>query len=572
MQQKRPLFALAVLALVCRCATPQVTVVRTVPPQFSIVPAKVVAVVHGAQPRDSPDGNEDAFLDLFIHKLRRIGPYEVLDERNLATDWNAYLKKTRADVVLRVSLGGYCHNSIDLESMQITDGEVYEELDGTCEADIDLIRPGDGGGALLGHAHVVGGGHDVDGSVALNGAWNDAAQEMIDAFMPERENETMALDEKAPAFAEGMQKIKKGDLAGARSLWESALKTTPDSAPLLYNLGAVCEALRDSNAAGPYYLQATKLAPDDARYHDALEKLNDRLDDAETAAKTADVLATEAAAKKAAEASEIAARDAETLQQVQNRAAKMTGEAVADTKSGVYWIRIPSGTFTMGCTDGDTICDDDDEKPPHPVTISRPFDLAMTVTTNDQYQLCIDAGACRGKADTSKNGVPVVNVTWDQAQQFCAWIGGALPREAEWEWAARGGVEGWRYPWGRTAQTTDGNFGVLHNFEYLGFQPAIAWSDDPNAAHLTPVGTYAKNGYGLDGMAGNVWEWTADWAGPYTDQPQTDPVGGETGTRRVLRGGAYTNTAGAARVSSRIARDPNAAAAIIGFRCARDVP
>src|SRR5204863_8351909 len=124
-----------------------------------------------------------------------------------------------------------------------------------------------------------------------------------------------------------------------------------------------------------------------------------------------------------------------------------TGKTALNTPEGLSFLLLPAGTFTMGCTDGDAACADD-EKPPHQATIAKPFYLAFTPTTNFQYQKCVDAGACHGQADMAKRLNPVVNVSWDDAREFCTWAGGRLPTETEWEYAARGGTEGWRFPWG----------------------------------------------------------------------------------------------------------------------------
>ncbi|HEX3583743.1 MAG TPA: hypothetical protein VH087_18405 [Thermoanaerobaculia bacterium] len=290
MQRKPSVFVLVALALVCGCATPsEVTVVRIVPPKFSIVPAKVVAVVGEPRPQQKADVEGETFLDLFISKLRRTGPYSVVDERNLAAgDWDAYLKKTHADVVLRVSLGEYCRASVVPGSVVTTNDGLYELFAGDCEAIIDLVNPH--GGASLGHAVIEGTGRAANYGVALRQARNDAAQQLINTFMPARQHETIALEQTAPSFGAGIERIKKGDLAGARGVWQDALQSSPDSAPLLYNLGAVSEAMRDPDAAGPYYLKATKLAPKEARYRDALDKLNERLDDEEAAGMTTEEL------------------------------------------------------------------------------------------------------------------------------------------------------------------------------------------------------------------------------------------------------------------------------------------
>ena len=120
---------------------------------------------------------------------------------------------------------------------------------------------------------------------------------------------------------------------------------------------------------------------------------------------------------------------------------------------------------------------------------------------------------------------PVVVVTWGEANDFCAKIGGRLPTEAEWERAARGGQEGVLYPWGDKAPT-----------DAAGATNGAAFEGDA----AQPVGQYAPNAFGVHDMAGNVWEWVSDWAGNYPADAVTDPKGsavrtGAAGARRQLR-------------------------------------
>jgi formylglycine-generating enzyme required for sulfatase activity len=560
--------------------TSSVTVVHTVPPQYSIVPAKVIAVI-GTLGQDPPDPHEDYFLDLFVYKLRRIGPYEVLDERDLArrvhpghgltdpADLRTYLQQTKGEVVAQVtSPEDNCSVTQNVDEIHIDAPNVYS-YDGYCKASLDLINARTG--ALIGHIDGEGGGHSDDGDTAWNDARNDSAQTMIDGFMPEQLSEQIDLDDKAPFFGEGMAKIKKEDLGAARALWEGHLAALPDSAPLLYNLGAVSEALRDREAAEDYYTRAAKAAPGTARYTQALDRLDERAEDEETSKKTEEETPAGQAAKQAA----IAKADAAIADAARARAVQISHTAIMSNEADLSSLLIPAGTFTMGCTDGDSSCAED-EKPAHTVTISRPFYLAFTLTMNFQYQKCVDAGACHGQADQTKNGHPVVNVTWNQAREFCAWTGGRLPTEAEWEYAARGGVGEWRFPWGREAHKGDANFvdngGRGVEFISLGFSDGAykALGLEKPAEETSQVGTFPTNGYGLDDMAGNVLQWTADWKGPYTSDAATDPTGLAAGTRRILRGGSWVVTGAGVRVSVRYSDDPEDALSTIGFRCARD--
>ena len=123
----------------------------------------------------------------------------------------------------------------------------------------------------------------------------------------------------------------------------------------------------------------------------------------------------------------------------------------------------------------------------------------------------------------------MVLVTWDDATAYAKWAVKRLPTETEWEYAARGGLAGKRYPWGDEITHDDAN--------YSGAGGRDKW--DKSTA---PVGSFDANSYGLYDMAGNLWEWCADWYGEncYTDSPLKNPAGQDTGTYRVVRGGLGT--------------------------------
>lgn len=164
---------------------------------------------------------------------------------------------------------------------------------------------------------------------------------------------------------------------------------------------------------------------------------------------------------------------------------------------------------------------------------------------------------------------PVVHVTWFEAEAYCAWSGTRLPSEAEWEYAARGGQEGKRFPWG-DALEPDGEHRM--NVFQGEFPHTNAAAD--GFAGTCPVDAFAPNGYGLHNMTGNVWEWCADWFDPhtYTPSPRIDPTGPPAGTHRVMRGGSYLchhSYCTRYRVSARSANTPDSTTGNIGFRVAR---
>jgi formylglycine-generating enzyme required for sulfatase activity len=236
-------------------------------------------------------------------------------------------------------------------------------------------------------------------------------------------------------------------------------------------------------------------------------------------------------------------------------------EAFAPAGEQVQFQPIPAGTFTMGCTHGDSQCDRD-ESPPHRVTLSG-FLMAQTETTKTQYGRCVAAGACNPQApgtdydEAGKGDHPVVSVTWGDAAQFCGWAGARLPTEAEWEYAARGGRPEWRYPWGVSISHDNANYKETGERDQ--------WSG------TSPVSSFEPNGYGLYDMSGNAWEWVADWYGEYPQSDARNPIGPTSGYRRVIRGGAWSGIPRWLRVSYRVRGAPGYRLGADGFRCARSV-
>lgn len=224
----------------------------------------------------------------------------------------------------------------------------------------------------------------------------------------------------------------------------------------------------------------------------------------------------------------------------------------------------------MGSYSGDL-----DEQPTQIVTISRSFYMDIYEVTNAQYAACVAAGICgmiwdrdvytgrRYYGDPLYDSYPVVMVSWYDANEYCAWRGGRLPTEAEWEYAAHGGLEG-KYPWGDTWDGSQANFCDANcRFDHRDS------SFNDGYADKAPVGSYAPNGYGLYDMAGNVWEWVADEYGRYPGGSVVDPTG-PSGLReaRVLRGGSYLDIAYSLRVTQRKYRAPGYDwNTHVGFRC-----
>lgn len=164
---------------------------------------------------------------------------------------------------------------------------------------------------------------------------------------------------------------------------------------------------------------------------------------------------------------------------------------------------------------------------------------------------------------------PVTHVAWFDALAYCIWAGLTLPTEAQWEFAARGGLEHRKFPWGDALHPGGGHAMNI----WQGSFPDINTAGDGHAL-TAPVRAFAPNGYGVYNCCGNVWEWVTDWyadapaAGPY---PQRDPVGPEHGTARIQRGGSYLcheSYCDRYQVHSRTRNDPDSSTGHAGFRVA----
>ncbi|MFD5651196.1 formylglycine-generating enzyme family protein [Streptomyces sp. NPDC127039] len=278
-------------------------------------------------------------------------------------------------------------------------------------------------------------------------------------------------------------------------------------------------------------------------------------------------------------------------------------------------VRLPGGEFAMGDAFGEGY-PADGETPVHTVRL-RPFHIDETAVTNARFAAFVKAtghvtdaerfgssavfhlvvaapdtdvlgnaagapwwlnvrGAHWRRPEGARSDItgrpnhPVVHVSWNDATAYARWAGKRLPTEAEWEYAARGGLAGRRYAWGD--ELTPG--GRWRCNIWQGRFPHVNTAEDGHPT-TAPVKSYRPNGHGLWNTAGNVWEWCSDWFSPtyYTDAPAADPHGPDAGTARVLRGGSYLchdSYCNRYRVAARSSNTPDSSSGNLGFRCAND--
>jgi serine/threonine-protein kinase len=247
--------------------------------------------------------------------------------------------------------------------------------------------------------------------------------------------------------------------------------------------------------------------------------------------------------------------------------ALVPGQAAIRPADGMVMHFVPEGPFLMGTDDDPEAFPH--ERPQHTVILSA-YWVDETEVTNAQYRLCVEAEACDPPSiltaydDPARANHPVVYVTWGKVYSYCTWLADEtgwdvrLPSEAQWEKAASWDPVAevkYRYPWGDDDPTP-----TLLNYQPTGL------------GRTTPVGSYplGASPYGTLDMAGNVWEWVADWYDQdYYDVTDgaTDPTGPATGTHHVMRGGSYGYSAHKARTTHRDAGTTRASGAGLGFRC-----
>lgn len=265
---------------------------------------------------------------------------------------------------------------------------------------------------------------------------------------------------------------------------------------------------------------------------------------------------------------------------------KMARVQAAAKTAPIEWVPIPGGRFMMGTgelgqppqeriwrirDDGESFrrdVGDSPEYPRHAVTV-KDFQMAKTEVTKGQYKACMDTGLC--SAPTCKwppapedENTPVVCVNWKQAKTFSEWVGGRLPSEAEWEYAARSGGKDWAYPWGDEVAT-------------CGRAVIAGCTGKEEPVCSRPAGNTVQ---GLCDMAGNAWEWTQDWyhtsymgaprdGSAREDKPDTSRWEDPSGATHVFRGGCWSFDARRARAANRDDDVPGGRYGDIGFRPVR---
>ncbi|MGW5924093.1 formylglycine-generating enzyme family protein [Nocardia fluminea] len=284
----------------------------------------------------------------------------------------------------------------------------------------------------------------------------------------------------------------------------------------------------------------------------------------------------------------------------------------ADPMDTSGMVALPGGEFSMGNAHGDGYRSDG-EGPVRPVRLD-PFLLDARAVDNDRFAAFVTATGYRTEAEVlgwsyvfagfvpaavrrrsqrpertpwwcavegavwdhpegpgsdlgDRGNHPVVHVSWNDASAYCEWAGKRLPTEAEWEYAARGGLVGARYPWGDELEPG----GEYRCNIWRGSFPARNTAADGYRG-TAPVDAFAPNGFGLYNMTGNVWEWCADWwtTGHGADLA-VNPTGPPAGDAKLIRGGSHMchdSYCFRYRVSARSANTPDSSSAHTGFRCA----
>jgi len=222
------------------------------------------------------------------------------------------------------------------------------------------------------------------------------------------------------------------------------------------------------------------------------------------------------------------------------------------TINGIECVLVKAGTFNMGSHQREIAVHHQDDEMLHKVTLTKDYWISKCQITKAQYKTVIGSNPSDSAIG---DNYPVNMVDWNEAVAFCNAVGGRLPTEAEWEFAARGGK-------------------LSKGYIYSGSNDlnAVAWYIANSGGTTHPVGQKAPNELGIYDMSGNVWEWCSDWYGEtyYNSGSQTDPTGPGSGSYRVFRGGSWDFDALSCRVADRYCYLPSFRDGSLGFRVVFD--
>jgi formylglycine-generating enzyme required for sulfatase activity len=378
-------------------------------------------------------------------------------------------------------------------------------------------------------------------------------------------------DEKAKKFTAGYEFLKQQKYQEARAAFESGLQENPANAMAHFYLGDACRGLKAWACAEEHYqtsleLDAKSSVADLAKQRGRKAKVWRLLDEGKQAINESNTSAKQIAhAEDTLDIAHKLGLDDEqqaVYQQLQGKIqqghkANHVNPPLAkqDERSMVL---VPAGEFVMGSSTGDA-----DERPVRRVYLGAYF-MDKDQLVVGQYAKFLEATSHTVPPEWNimsramHRSRPVVNVNWEDAAAYCKWAGKRLPTEAEWEKAARG-TDGRIYPWGDEPPS-----------KFHGNMKKELWN---NHMGLTPVGMFedGKSPYGINDMAGNVWEWVSDWYAPnyYQTGPLRNPTGPPAGNHKVVRGGSWGSGPEGLRASERETRLPSFQGYGTGFRCAK---
>ena len=382
---------------------------------------------------------------------------------------------------------------------------------------------------------------------------------------------TALFDERAKKFTAGYEFLKQQKYQEARTAFEAGLQQYPANALAHFYLGEACQGLKAWACAEEHYetsleLDANSSVAGLAKQRGRKAKVWRLLDEGKRVINKPN--ASPQQAVQAEDTLEIANKlglDDEQRVVYQQLHEKIQQRHKVNYKTPSLpqqlersMVLVPAGEFIMGSWTGDA-----DERPVRRVYLDA-FFMDKDQLTVGQYAKFLESTAHEAPSDWNimsramhKNR-PVVNVDWADAAAYCKWAGKRQPTEAEWEKAARG-TDGRVYPWGNEPPT-----------KFHGNMKKELWNSHMG---LTPVGMFqdGKSPYGINDMAGNVWEWVSDWYDDdyYSTAPLRNPTGPATGNSKVVRGGSWGSGPEGLRSAERETHVPSFQGYGTGFRCAK---